>query len=96
MKRFAAAVQSAIKRCADEHDGADQVDLEILFPAPGELNADGVAGKPSLRLRGTHAEQSFGRCLSPSVTAALRALPDRPGVGASRSMFSVRGNRPAR
>ena len=96
MNRFTAAVRPAIKRCADEHDGADQVDVEILFPAPGELNADGVAEKPSLRLRGTDADQSFGRCLGPSLTAALRSLPDRPGAGASRSLFSVRGNRQPR
>jgi RNA polymerase sigma-70 factor (ECF subfamily) len=95
MKKFAAAVQPAIKRCADEHHGADKVDVEILFPAPGELNADGAAGKPSVRLRGPDAEQSFGRCLGASVTAALRSLPDRPGAGASRSLFSVRGTRPA-
>ena len=94
MKRFTAAVQPVIKRCADEHTQADQVSLEILFPAAGELNADGVEGKPSVRTRGPDGQLSFGRCLAPAVSAALASLPARPGAAAAQTVFSVRGTRP--
>jgi hypothetical protein len=94
MKRFAATVQPAIKRCADEHTQADRVDLEILFPAAGELNADGVEGKPSVRTLGPDGQLSFGRCLGPVVSTALASLPARPSTGAARTVFSVRGTRP--
>jgi hypothetical protein len=94
MKQFAAVVQPAIKRCADQHTQADQVNLEILWPAAGELNADGVAGRPSVRARGPDGQLSFGRCLGPAVSAALATLPPRPSAGAANSWFKVVGTRP--
>jgi hypothetical protein len=94
-ERAGSSVQPAIRGCADRHTTADSVELIVLFPGSGELNADGVAGKPSLRLRGPSAELSYGRCLRESVTAALASVSVPTGAPAREAKYWVRGTLPA-
>jgi hypothetical protein len=86
------ATNAAIKRCAQRHTSADRADATILFPGPGELNADGVAGRPSVRLRGPSADQPFGRCLREAITSALASVPLPPGLPAREVVYSLHGS----
>jgi RNA polymerase sigma-70 factor, ECF subfamily len=94
-RRLERAVDVAIKLCGERHGSAERAEAIILFPAPGELNADGAPGRPSLRVRGPRADQAFGQCLRQGITAALASVPLPPGLPGREVTLSLHGTRPA-